>query len=100
MIKNTIWLTIIVLTYDDSGQGHKVLLDADTPVLKMLLIDGGELVFDDKDVKLNAENILITNGGLLQVSGCSRVGGRCRFSLIFSWNVPYQSTLVHKVFFR
>ncbi|XP_021339861.1 fibrocystin-L-like, partial [Mizuhopecten yessoensis] len=33
----------------------------------MLLIQGGELVFDEEDVELQAENILITDGGLLQV---------------------------------
>ncbi len=28
---------------------------------------GGNLIFDEKDVKLQAENILITAGGCLQV---------------------------------
>lgn len=50
-----------------SSQGQTVLLDTDTAVLKMLVIDGGKLIFDNMDVTLNAENILITNGGLLQV---------------------------------
>ena len=50
------------------GQGQTVLLDTDTAVLSMLLIKGGELIFDDeKEVTLNAQNILITEGGLLQV---------------------------------
>ena len=49
-------------------QGQTVLLDTDTAVLSMLLIKGGELIFDDeKEVTLNAQNILITEGGLLQV---------------------------------
>ncbi|XP_021358207.1 fibrocystin-L-like [Mizuhopecten yessoensis] len=48
-------------------KGQTILLDTDTPVLKMLLIQGGELVFDEEDVELQAENILITDGGLLQV---------------------------------
>ena len=48
-------------------QGQTVLLDASTPILKMILIEGGELIFHEADIELNAENILITNGGLLQV---------------------------------
>nr|XP_018672072.2 fibrocystin-L-like [Ciona intestinalis] len=49
------------------NKGQTVLLDTDTAVLKMLLINGGELIFDEKDVSLKAENILITNQGKLQV---------------------------------
>ena len=46
-----------------------MLLDTHTKVLVMLLIDGGKLIFDDEnDVSLHAENILLTNGGVLQVS--------------------------------
>ena len=45
-----------------------MLLDTDTAVLKLLLIDGGELIFDEQNVTLSAENILITNGGRLQVN--------------------------------
>uniref|UniRef100_H2YG49 Uncharacterized protein n=1 Tax=Ciona savignyi TaxID=51511 RepID=H2YG49_CIOSA len=48
-------------------KGQTVLLDTDTPVLKMLLIQGGELIFDEKDVTLKSENILITSNGLLQI---------------------------------
>ncbi|XP_076825620.1 fibrocystin-L-like isoform X2 [Clavelina lepadiformis] len=50
--------------------GQTVLLDTHTAVLKMLLIDGGELIFDeaeDANVSLSAENILIVNNGRLQV---------------------------------
>ncbi|CAL1525942.1 unnamed protein product [Lymnaea stagnalis] len=47
--------------------GKTILLDANTPVLKMLLIQGGRLIFDEANVELQAENILITNGGLLQI---------------------------------
>ncbi|CAK8682970.1 unnamed protein product [Clavelina lepadiformis] len=50
--------------------GQTVLLDTQTAVLKMLLIDGGELIFDeaeDANVSLRAENILIVNNGRLQV---------------------------------
>ncbi|CAK8682976.1 unnamed protein product [Clavelina lepadiformis] len=50
--------------------GQTVLLDTHTAVLKMLLIDGGELIFDeaeDANVSLRAENILIVNNGRLQV---------------------------------
>ncbi|XP_060949378.1 PKHD1 like 1, tandem duplicate 1 [Limanda limanda] len=48
-------------------KGQTILLDASTPVLKMLLIKGGTLVFDEADIELQAENILITEGGRLQV---------------------------------
>ncbi|KAI8520654.1 Fibrocystin-L [Branchiostoma belcheri] len=47
--------------------GQTLLLDTDTPVLKVLLIEGGELIFDEQDLELQAEYALITNGGLLQV---------------------------------
>uniref|UniRef100_A0A8C5N9V4 Fibrocystin-L-like n=1 Tax=Gouania willdenowi TaxID=441366 RepID=A0A8C5N9V4_GOUWI len=47
--------------------GQTILLDTSTPVLKMLLIQGGTLVFDEQDIELQAENILITDGGRLQV---------------------------------
>ena len=52
----------------------RLVLDVDTAVLKMLLIQGGELIFDEKDVELKAENILIVDGGKLQV---------CCFTLVF-----------------
>ncbi|XP_019729703.1 PKHD1 like 1, tandem duplicate 1 [Hippocampus comes] len=48
-------------------KGQTILLDTSTPVLKMLLIQGGTLVFDEADIELQAENILITDGGRLQV---------------------------------
>ncbi|XP_071946022.1 fibrocystin-L-like [Antedon mediterranea] len=47
--------------------GQTLLLDVNTPILSMLLIEGGEFIFDEKDIELHAENILITDGGLLQV---------------------------------
>ncbi|XP_029369318.1 PKHD1 like 1, tandem duplicate 1 isoform X2 [Echeneis naucrates] len=48
-------------------KGQTILLDVSTPVLKMLLIQGGTLVFDEADIELQAENILITDGGRLQI---------------------------------
>ncbi|KAM9385916.1 fibrocystin-L-like isoform 2-T2 [Pholidichthys leucotaenia] len=48
-------------------KGQTILLDVNTSVLKMLLIQGGTLVFDEADLELQAENILITDGGALQV---------------------------------
>nr|XP_045000409.1 fibrocystin-L [Jaculus jaculus] len=48
-------------------KGQIVLLDQSTPVLKMLLIQGGTLIFDEADIELQAENILITDGGILQI---------------------------------
>ncbi|MBN3294522.1 PKHL1 protein, partial [Polypterus senegalus] len=47
--------------------GQTILLDTSTAILKMLLIQGGTLVFDEVDLELNAENILIVDGGTLQV---------------------------------
>ncbi|KAA0710212.1 Fibrocystin-L Polycystic kidney and hepatic disease 1-like protein 1 [Triplophysa tibetana] len=47
--------------------GQTILLDTSTPVLKMLLIQGGRLIFDEADIELQAENILITDGGALQI---------------------------------
>uniref|UniRef100_G3NDK3 PKHD1 like 1 n=1 Tax=Gasterosteus aculeatus aculeatus TaxID=481459 RepID=G3NDK3_GASAC len=49
------------------SKGQTILLDTSTPVLKMLLIQGGTLVFDEADIELQAENILITDGGRLQI---------------------------------
>ncbi|XP_036949440.1 PKHD1 like 1, tandem duplicate 1 isoform X2 [Acanthopagrus latus] len=48
-------------------KGQTILLDTNTPVLKMLLIQGGTLVFDEADIELQAENILIVDGGRLQI---------------------------------
>ncbi|KAM4026998.1 fibrocystin-L isoform 2-T2 [Anomaloglossus baeobatrachus] len=47
--------------------GQTILLDTSTPVLKMLLIQGGTLVFDEANIELQSENILITDGGALQI---------------------------------
>ncbi|KAL3886654.1 hypothetical protein ACJMK2_026634, partial [Sinanodonta woodiana] len=49
-------------------KGQTILLDIDTPVLSMLLIQGGQLIFDNEtDVELKSKIILITDGGHLQV---------------------------------
>ncbi|XP_072303332.1 fibrocystin-L-like [Eucyclogobius newberryi] len=48
------------------AKNQTILLDISTPVLKMLLIQG-TLVFDEADIELQAENILITEGGALQI---------------------------------
>ena len=48
-------------------KSQTILLDTSTPVIKMILINGGKLIFDEKDIELQAENILINDGGLLQV---------------------------------
>ena len=49
--------------------GQTLVLDIATPILTILLIQGGELIFDDKEdgVELNSELILITGGGTLQI---------------------------------
>lgn len=45
-----------------------VYLDVTTPILKVLVIDNATLIFEDsQDVSLNAEYIVIVNGGRLQV---------------------------------
>nr|XP_047143668.1 fibrocystin-L-like isoform X2 [Hydra vulgaris] len=48
-------------------KGQTMLLDVSTPVLKVLLIKGGTLIFDEKDIELHAENILIVEGGVFLV---------------------------------
>eukprot|EP00058_Branchiostoma_floridae_P026715 XP_002612206.1 hypothetical protein BRAFLDRAFT_108902 [Branchiostoma floridae] len=49
-------------------EGQTLLLDTDTPILRMLLIQGGTLLFHDEgDVHLQSEYILITDGGTLQI---------------------------------
>ncbi|KAM7075199.1 fibrocystin-L isoform 18-T20 [Molossus nigricans] len=54
--------SLVVIT-----KGQTILLDQNTPILKMLLIQGGTLMFDEADIELQAENILITDGGTLQI---------------------------------
>ncbi|XP_053372850.1 fibrocystin-L-like [Mercenaria mercenaria] len=46
--------------------GMTLLLDIDTPVLSVLLIQG-KLIFDEKDLELQSNIILISDGGLLQI---------------------------------
>ena len=48
--------------------GTTVYLDVTTSILKFLVIDNATLIFDDsQDLELNAEYIVIVNGGVLQV---------------------------------
>ncbi|XP_059501744.1 PKHD1 like 1, tandem duplicate 1 isoform X2 [Stegostoma tigrinum] len=54
--------SLVVIT-----KGQTVLLDQSTPVLKMLVIQGGTLLFDDADIELQTENILILDGGVFQI---------------------------------
>ena len=42
-------------------------MDIDTPVLFFLLVDGGTLIFDEKDIHLQAEHILIAKNGTFMV---------------------------------
>lgn len=58
--------------------GYRVVLDVDTPVLKALLIDGGELIVrsDQTVVKLQSEYIVINNNGALHV-GTEEEGYDC-----------------------
>ncbi|KAJ8026005.1 Fibrocystin-L [Holothuria leucospilota] len=48
-------------------EGQTILLDESTPVLRILLLQGGHMVFDEKDIELHAEYIIITDGGSLTV---------------------------------
>ncbi|XP_078071648.1 PKHD1 like 1, tandem duplicate 1 [Mustelus asterias] len=54
--------SLVVIT-----KGQTILLDQNTPILKMLVIQGGTLVFDEANIELQSENILITDGGTLQI---------------------------------
>ncbi|CAF1015901.1 unnamed protein product [Rotaria sp. Silwood1] len=48
--------------------GKTVYFDTITPILKAVIIDNASLIFDDnQDVSLNAEYILVVNGGRLQI---------------------------------
>ena len=48
--------------------GKTVYFDTTTPILKAVIIDNASLIFDDnQDVALNAEYILVVNGGRLKV---------------------------------
>ena len=45
-----------------------ILVDQDVPVLAMLLVDGGHVIFDDtRDIHLQAEHILIVNNGSFEI---------------------------------
>ena len=46
------------------NEGQTVMVDGSTEVVKIILVDGGHIIFDpDQDCHLKAENILVTNGG-------------------------------------
>lgn len=50
------------------GDAQKVMLDQDTPVMVMVLVNGGTLFFDPtKNVELKAKYIVIINNGTFQV---------------------------------
>ena len=46
-------------------KGSRILLDESPPKLKAILISGGILKVEDKDIELNLEYLIITNGGKL-----------------------------------
>lgn len=48
-------------------KGQTMLLDEDTEVLSFLLIKGGTFIFDRKDIHLQSEFILITEGGRFEI---------------------------------
>lgn len=48
--------------------GVTIYLDISTPILKVLIINGSTLIFDDtQDITLKAEYIIIVNNGHLQI---------------------------------
>ena len=50
------------------NNGVTIFLDITTPLLKVLIIDNGTLIFEDlQDLELKVEYIVILNGGILQV---------------------------------
>lgn len=49
------------------SEGQTMLLDQDTPKLKMLLIRGGTFIFDRKDIHLQSEFILIMDNGRFEI---------------------------------
>ncbi|XP_064635838.1 fibrocystin-L-like [Lineus longissimus] len=65
------WGTNLSLPVDGDmivvGPGQTLMVDTDTAIVKMLLVQGGTVIFDEKDVELNCENILITDGGTFQI---------------------------------
>lgn len=48
-------------------KGQIMLLDNDTEVLSFLLVKGGTLLFDRKDIHLQSEFIMITEGGRFEI---------------------------------
>ena len=55
-------------------RGQTLSIDVHTPILRVLLIDGGTVLFDDnQNVSLHSDHILIVKGGLLQVRAVSYV---------------------------
>ena len=50
------------------GPSQTIYFDAETPVLKGLIIQGGALIFDDnQDVHLQTEYIIVTDNGKFQI---------------------------------
>lgn len=48
--------------------GQTIYFDTSTPILTGVILLGGSLIFDDsQDVSLQAEYIIITDNGLLQI---------------------------------
>ena len=55
-------------------KGQTLSIDVDTPILSILLIDGGTVLFDDnQNVSLHSNHILIVKDGLLQVRAWGRI---------------------------
>ena len=50
------------------SSNQTIYLDTTTPILAGVIIEGGSLIFDDnQDVFLNAQYIIIVDGGRLQI---------------------------------
>ena len=61
-------------------------------IVVILFFSGGKLIFDERDVELHAENILIIDNGLLQVRMCAVIV-QCQ------WEIKV-SLCIHKTFTR
>ena len=71
-------------------KGQTLSIDVDTPVLRILLIDGGTVLFDDnQNVSLHSEHILVVKGGLLQVRTYVRTCVSLRTSVSLESKILY-----------
>ena len=64
--------------------GQNIMIDGSTEIVKMLLVNGGHVIFDEtQDCHLRVENILVTNGGSITTG---------------SEQKPYEKSLIIEMF--